>query len=398
MSRAPLLLFLVAGCSFSSPNGTPPDGDVPVVDEGVPCVPWRTRGGHVQDVCIAPPGGASWLVDGTGGTYDTTDGSFTGGGAPTGALVDMSSGLKMRLVSVESFQVSSGATLRVVGMYPLLVLSASTIGINGILDVSSSRAGGRGAGANLDGCQLQYDGAGGADAGGGGGGGYGVGGAAGGTGSTGAAMHAGGMGSGSIQRFQFVVGSGCHGGNGGSGASAASGGDGGGGIQLTAQASITIAGTINAGGMGGEGALASGGGGGGGSGGYIGLDAPRVTAAATAKLAANGGGGGAGCQGASNMPATAAGEDGRADNTAAAAGAAAGCMNNGRDGGTGSVRSMSGAGTGMPNTSGDGGGGGGGGGFGFVVVWTPSAADFDTKPGAVVTPRETLITGFETKP
>lgn len=91
-------------------------------------------------------------------------------------------------------------------------------------------------------------------------------------------------------------------------------------------------------------------------------------------------------------------EDGRAENVGAAGGNGALYTNSGRDGGSGSARSMSAAGQGMSNTSGDGGGGGGGGGHGYIVVWTPSATDFDIKAGAVITPRETLVTGVEARP
>ena len=64
-------------------------------------------------------------------------------------------------------------------------------------------------------------------------------------------------------------------------------------IQLTARFTISIGGTIHAGGAGGRGATGGrSGGGGGGSGGWIGLDAPSVTLNSGTTLSANGGGGG----------------------------------------------------------------------------------------------------------
>jgi hypothetical protein len=397
MGRVALLLF-VMGCGFSSPHGGDDDGPADAPSGGGPdgedplCAPWLSRGGHLKDPCDVPPK-SSWQISGAGGTYNTDDGMFSDGTKPNSKLVTMPGpdSLQMRVVSVDSFVVAGGASLRVVGQYPLLVLSSSTIDVAGTIDVSSQRASGRGAGANLSGCQPPGDGVGIADAGGGGGGGYSVSGGDGGEGNAG--NNNGGQNAGSIGRPKFVVRGGCPGGTGGTGAGAAAGGDGGGAIQLTAKATITISGTIHVGGMGGQGAVnaGTGGGGGGGSGGFIGLDAPRVTAGATSVLAANGGGGGAGCQ---TTSVGGSGLDGQLASAVATGGSGSGCSN-GVSGGTGSALAMITAGNGTPGISG---GGGAGGGIGYILVWTPSTADFMKQSGAVVTPAEQSITMREMQP
>jgi len=396
MGRVALLLF-VMGCGFSSPRGGDDDGATDAPPGGTPdgedplCAPWPSRGGHLKDPCDVAPKG-SWQISDAGGTYNTDDGMFFDGTKPNSKLVAMPGSLQMRVVSVNSFGVAGGASLRVVGQFPLLVLSWSTIDVAGTIDVSSQRASGRGAGANLAGCQMPGDGVGTMNAGGGGGGGYSVMGGVGGEGNQG--NNNGGQEAGSIGRPKFVVRGGCPGGAGGTGAGAAPGGDGGGAIQLTAKTAITITGRIHAGGMGGQGAITAGtgGGGGGGSGGFIGLDAPQVTAGASSVLAANGGGGGAGCQAGG---VGGAGQDGQLANAAATGGSGSGCSN-GVSGGTGSALATITAGDGTPGFNA--GGGGGGGGIGYIVVWTPSAADFIKETGAIVTPAEAPVTMREMQP
>jgi hypothetical protein len=151
-------------------------------------------------------------------------------------------------------------------------------------------------------------------------------------------------------------------GSAGGAASSAVGGGGGGALQISALGTLTVSGTINAGGAGGSGGPGSssdaGAGGGGGSGGAILLEAPMVTITAAAILAANGGGGGGGGGGSL---------DGIAGNSGPASGVPA-------EGG-GGVEPVSGGGAGGyrgggPDVGGDGttNGGGGGGAAGAIAI------------------------------
>jgi hypothetical protein len=369
------LLLLVVGCTFSSPKGMADASG----DSGTICEAWATRGGHVKDLCEMAPDG-SWQISSATATYNTDTGTYSEGASPRSFLITQAGNRMLRVVSVDSFEVSQGASLRVVGQHPLLVLSWSTIVVAGTIDVSS-QVGSLGAGGNRQDCDVGENGQGASEAGGGGGGGLNQVGKDGGAGNTGA--NAGGMfGSSMLRPVGFIAG-GCRGGNGGG--AGGPGGDGGGAIQLTARTSITIASTgrVHAGGLGGAGALGNGGGGGGGSGGYIGLDAPLVTTAADSVLAANGGGGGAGCQGGTGAP----GQNGVILNVIATGGSAASCTN-GANGGNGGARGA------IPTVGADSvySGGGGGGGAGFIVIWTPSSGF--TRDG-VQSPPEALVSDPE---
>lgn len=364
-----VLLLLVVGCTFrppsvatDAPGDTPPDMDPNCAEK------WTTRAGHVPNVCLTPPDGG-WTID-LIATYNTDDGSYTGGDPPRSYLIDQPSGSKLRVVSVADLTVNAGATLRVVGQHPLLVLSWSRITVSGGIDVSSKRLLTPGAGANLQGCNLADAGDGIVSGGGGGGGGFKDRGGLGGSGNNDGNM-GGGIGN-SISRPEAYVRGGCAGGTGGTGAGASAGGAGGGAVQLTAKESITVTstGVIHAGGMGGQGSQgASGtGGGGGGSGGFIGLDAPAITTEMSSALAANGGGGGAGCESGDGAP----GEDGWPNTNPARGGVLTSCFN-GAAGGDGGRRSGV---MGLNGAPGIGGGGGAGGGVGYIVIWVPSMGDF----------------------
>lgn len=282
-----------------------------------------------------------------------------------------------RLISVDALSIAAGTTLRVIGDRPLIVASWSTITVDGAIDASSD-ATGRGAGANPADCSVHAAIAGeNDDAGGAGGGGGGFQGA-GGTGGEGGAGATGGNG-GVAVAAPLLLG-GCAGARGGTGDTpGGSGGDGGGAVQLTARTGVMITGTVHAGGSGGDPATtnggndADGGGGGGGSGGMIGLEAPDVTVASGATLAANGGGGGEGIND---------GPGGRGSDGAPAATRASG--GNGGDGGNG------GLGSGGPALAGgngaddsENGAGGAGGGAGYVVIFGASTT---LGPGAVISP------------
>jgi hypothetical protein len=135
----------------------------------------------------------------------------------------------------------------------------------------------------------------------------------------------------------------------GGGSSGSFGGGGGGAVQLAAEGTLTISGTINAGGCGGSAGDATHGGAGGGSGGAILVESPTVHVAAAAILAANGGGGGGGGDAAAT-----AGQPGRSSATVANSGSGAAGGQNGGNGGAGSTAAQ-------PGIDGSGAGGGGGG-------------------------------------
>jgi len=342
-------------------------------DAPVLCVNWTAR--HFTPCALPSPlGGLDLTMPGVY-VYDTTTAVLTDPtGAPTmpASLVVLSG----RVVSVDALTVRAGSTLRVVGVRPLIVASWSTIQVDGVIDASSNVVQ-LGAGANPSACSTHAAQKGQDDTSGAPGGGGGGNGGAGGRG--GAGDFPGGLGGTAIA--PPLLAGGCAGAAGGRGDVAATvGGAGGGAVQLTAHDSISITGTVHAGGAGGEGGGNDAGGGGGGSGGMIGLEAPMVTTAATAILAANGGSGGGGADG-SNP-----GDNGREATASATAvlGGRGGGGGNGGDGGNGS-----GGAARNGTVGGDGGvdaGGGGGGGAGFVVIASPAPTISGMVSPAYVTP------------
>jgi hypothetical protein len=294
---------------------------------------------------------------------DTTD---TAGCTQTMAQAD-----GPELCIIAGTTVTIDGALLVTGSRALVLIAADSATVSGTLDLSSTSAGRRGAGANQGTCVHPGPGA--DDTGGaGGGGGAGLG-TNGGTGGTGdlndngspVGQGRGGM-AGVAQTMPTLLRGGCRGGDGGAGDAVhrAPGGDGGGAVYLIAGNTIHIPGDVFASGAGG-GTTASTpgaeqGGGGGGTGGMIGLDAPRIDI--LGRVVANGGAGGGGGGGLGGSP----GGDGTTTswNAPAAAGTGGGSI----PGGNGAPGTAIGATTDIDGSSNDGGGGGGAGGLGIIVV------------------------------
>ncbi|MBC7977253.1 MAG: hypothetical protein H7138_19935, partial [Myxococcales bacterium] len=153
-----LTLFACGSVQGDRPDAAPSEDaavavDAAVADDAGGCVTWRTRGGHVMGDPCALPQNPSWRIGVAGTTYNTDQGTYSAGPAPESALLAVNGLISVRVVSVADFSVAEGASLRVVGKHPLLVISQSTIVVAGTIDVSSARALGLGAGANLPGCQ-----------------------------------------------------------------------------------------------------------------------------------------------------------------------------------------------------------------------------------------------------
>jgi hypothetical protein len=337
----------------------------PVVVDGVatPCASWSFAPIHLDPCAMDPP--ASSFVLAAAGTYvldtdqlllrDPMGIDIPVAAQPQGSAI---------LISAQEFSVAAPARLRAIGSRGLIVASWTTIAVAGTIDVASI-AGGAGAGADPAACtenQALAGQDGGNGAGGGGGGGFG---GAGGVGGAGNAASVPGGQPGVVVVVPDDIRGGCRGGNGGRGTGpSARPGNGGGAIQLTARETITIAGTLSAGGEGGAGGASDGGGAGGGSGGLIDLDAPSISIEATAVIAANGGGGGGGSR---TTVAGMAGQSGQTSGTAAVGGVGS----NNTNGGNGSSATV------IDGRAGDNGGdgaGGGGGGAGYVVLHHDAAA------------------------
>lgn len=159
------------------------------------------------------------------------------------------------------------------------------------------------------------------------------------------------------------------------------GGGGGAATLISCRGSISVTGTINAGGGGGPGGAlflfnSSLPGGGGGAGGYVVLQGSEVQV--TGRLFANGGGGGGGMQ--SNNASGVPGDDGTQSATLAAAG---GSMQNGEGfGGKGGAATMQPTFGGKP-TTGPAAAGGGGGSVGFFQTYTPANKTPALMPSAI---------------
>jgi hypothetical protein len=293
-------------------------------------------------------------------------------------IVTQSGGPELCVIAGKTVTVSG--SFAAIGARPLVLLGTDAVNVTNALDVSSTRGGRHGAGANAAACPAATTGK--NDSGGGGGGAGGSFGTVGGSGGLGdrnnnlppTGTAAGGT-PGAAQATPPVLRGGCKGTSGGDGADTdaghigGAGGDGGGAVYLIAGATITISGSVFASGAGGSVAPGSAGfeqgGGGGGSGGMIVLDAPTIQV--PGRIAANGGAGAGG--GASNGGAP--GDDGSTamwDKRAQGGGGArnAGPNNDGGDGAPGSTFN---AATSMDGGIGDAAGGGGGGGLGLVLTW-----------------------------
>lgn len=330
--------------------------------------------------------------------YDTDSGGLQPPFGPT--LMPPSSIVgDARRILTSGFTLGSDSTLRVYGSHPLIIVSTNDATIDGTIDASSSWIEipgfyAEGAGANPSACPssppdpgatcAQHGGSGGgagAFRGNGGDGGLG-----GDTRDCGDGVHTsgipGGAGGVALNATPVTIRGGCAGRDGGPNRDAnlqGAGGPGGGAVHVAARATLTVAGTIHAGGAGGRpGGGSRAGGGAGGSGGMIGLEASAITIQNGAVLAANGGGGGGGCE----QSAATAGEDGKPSATAAAGGTEQG---KGSPGGDGSA-----AGTlfGASAAAAERGGGGGGGGAGFIVLYSPNTPT--VRPSSVVSPDATI--------
>lgn len=233
-----------------------------------------------------------------------------GGSVDTDAACDQvvvqDDGMGTEVCVIAGTTIDIGTGVEATGSRPLVLVATDrlTIASTGAIDVSSRRLlGTDGAGASVGSCSAlsQIGGSRNRGGAGGAGGSFGASGGNGGDGSTANPPNSpGGVALPAV--LLTSVRGGCQGGRGGNGVSQKAGraGDGGGAVYLIAGAAIEVGGSINASGEAGRGGgndtsgNGGSGGGGGGSGGLIGLDAPVVGIASTARLVANGAGGGGG--------------------------------------------------------------------------------------------------------
>jgi hypothetical protein len=256
-------------------------------------------------------------------TFDTDTGQIGGAftrAAGPGVIADVAFELRTtgtQPIGVWTFHrlgVGAAGAVHFTGSRSAVFVAGTTVTIGGLVDASGGCYGGPvacagpggGVGASgitvANGCGPGGQGAsastGVGDGGGGGGGGRGAG-AVGGLGA--ADGTAGVAGAACVAAIAEPLVGGAGGGAGSPGAvTRCSGGGGGGGLQITAEESIMISGTITLGGSGGQGGVGdpagvnAGAGCGGGAGGTLLVEAPAVTIGPTGVLAANGGGGGGG--------------------------------------------------------------------------------------------------------
>lgn len=277
-----------------------------------------------------------------------------------------------RVIYVSRFEIAADASFQIRGTIPVVIASSTTITIHGDLDVSST-LGVTGAGGNAPACGAGSGGAGmscvngGSGGGGGGFGGVGGRGGSGANGSLCGAVEGVAGGPGGTRTFAPSLRGGCGGGRGGAAHAGDQGmpGAGGGAVNLLARNTITIAGTVDAGGEGGRSSTGSrAGGGGGGSGGMI--VAQAVTIMVSGALAANGGGGGGGSSATGTTTLAQRGDDGSRTAARASGGIGEGTGGAGGPGGSGisglaSINGVDGAGS-------ERGSGGGGGGVGVIQI------------------------------
>jgi hypothetical protein len=340
-----LLVALAGGCTFSTslnPDAaTDPNGEKIIGSEPPAMNCYGTGLGVTVCLNAKPSEGFAVAAD---RTINTTSGAEC---APEITA--------WCVVAATSISIAGSATLGAQGTRPLVLLSTSTITVNGVLDVASHLATlqDAGPGANASAC---VPGTAAATRGGGWGGSLGTRGGNGGgvTGATASPM--------------FVP-TALHGGCPGSVGANLGGnnGHGGGAVDLIAETSILVTGTINASGKSGSSTTNDGaGGGGGGSGGMIVFDTPMLTFGAVANVFANGGGGGEGTAGNTGLDGT--------DPVAPGFGGIGGKGGTtGGDGGDGGYNALDGtSGTNGVNLNNDGGGGGGGG-AGVIKVFRGTA-------------------------
>jgi hypothetical protein len=372
------LACTVAACSFH--DGVVPgdgtmtgDGSGSAIDGG-PCVSWQALN---VDPCAAPLGTPAPLQLSPGVyTLNADDATVTGDASLTlpGALVVQANGPMARVINVTSLDIAANANVLVTGTHPVIFVVHGDAAIAGSLiasartdaDTATKVAGPGGDGATA--CAIGVADSGGGTSGmggggGGGGGGYGDDGADGTDGSDPSHGAHGGHGKANGVAAITPLRGGCPGGAGGADAvvGGPAQGRGGGALEITALGTISVTGTLAAGGSGG--ATFSGthtGGGGGGAGGAILLDGDTAIVLDTAKLCANGGGGGEGGQ---ILSTSAGGQPAACAPLPALGGAINGDGGDGGDGGYAGTAAVKGG----PAKNGAGGGGGGGS-FGRIRV------------------------------
>lgn len=219
-------------------------------------------------------------------------------GNPTPAFaVIQVGGQPATVLYVNAISVPAGDALRVVGGRPLIVAVRTTLVVGGVISARSTKAGGAGAGADVD-CISNRGGADGTGAtqtaGGGGGGAFGANGANGSNGNNGGSSGNGGQSFGTASLVPLR--GGCHGGNGGRPmGNFGLRGAGGGAVQFSVAGAFTLnaAGVITASGAGGRGGEYDQrtAGGGGGSGGAVLIEGVTVAINNGSFVTANGGGG-----------------------------------------------------------------------------------------------------------
>lgn len=354
-------LGLLAACSFR-PSATTSDAagsgaDAAAIDAALvdSVISFDTCLGLFEHICVATP---TTTVTLPAGTLDTDTSSLCVGHS-------IASQISACVVAGSSIIQGTGVTSTVTGTRPLILLSPGTISISGTLDLSSARAGARGAGRDPTACAAQKA----PPVASGGTGGGGAGASFGGIGGDGAAggdsAATGGMAAAADGTSERLRG-GCPG-YAGAGATGGAGGPGGGALYVLTTGNVVIGGTINASGAAGSaGTAAGGGGGGGGTGGMLVFEASLINVMGSAKIFANGGGGGEAANSTTN------GNPGNESAAPAMAGTGGSGTSDGGNGGNGTAGTLRNA---SPGNAGQnlGGGGGGGGGAGLVKNYTQSA-------------------------
>jgi hypothetical protein len=348
------------------------------------CSEWEWAPSNVAPCEDGPPPDGALFID-RAGTWrlDTGDGRVTTPDddvlAPASEMVEQAGGLAVRMLAIDELVVESGALLEVVGPHPLVLVVWGEASIAGDIDVAAGGTSGGGCSGPVAGGEAGDDESG---AGGGGGGGFSADGGDGGDGHGDAKGAKGAKGRVAGDPMLKPLRGGCPGGDGGDAFGAAgsggAGGRGGGAIQIAAQGTLFVAGSIRAAGSGGAGgsAASGAGGGGGGSGGAILLEAPTIRLAGGSSLCANGGSGGEGSD---------VDDDGSDGATGTCSGERAETANLAKDGGDGG-RGSAGADRGGENAKAGKEGGAGGGGGGGIGRMRLRAIDDLIDLGALITP------------
>ena len=270
-----LAAVMMTGCRVSDVTYLPGSDSSDGVDAGARIDGPLCYGSAPFSVCFAAvPTGTIDIATST--TFDT--GTGLGDGTQLICRTPMSGGAGDCVLAAATITINS--PLRAVGTRPLVLVAAESIDVPTSIDVGSHQRTTESIGAGSAPGEACTSGAMPGNSGGGAGGSF-LG--RGGNGGNGASATAGGGVSGMAVSPPTVLRGGCPGQNGHAfvGADTGAGGHGGGAVFLIAGKSITVGGTINAGGEGGGGGGNRGsdpraGGGGGGAGGMIGFDALHV--------------------------------------------------------------------------------------------------------------------------